>query len=338
MFFTKGFETINKIKDFNYKNIYLSERIQPSNSYFKLIINEIYNTLKNTFDKENTLEKIKFMEKTYPKVIGNFKEWLENYWNLERNEKLKNDILFDISNEKDYSSAIILYIAGMTDNFAIETYQNIVGFLKGVKMANLELYKIFVEVAKEQNITRASQNLNISQPAVTRHIKNLENELNIVLFNRTKRNGINTEIGQKLFEEISPVIEKIVEIDNKYSGLSEIRLGTYATMLSKVLSNSIAEFYSKNENAKIITITDNSKVLNFPLNGGDLDIAVLRKYNEDEYDSNKYKYISLGNFDFVLIANNKSNLCNKNKIKISDLKNKIIYMPRGENNSTNSFF
>ena len=204
-------------------------------------------------------------------------------------------------------------------------------------MANLELYKIFVEVAKEQNITRASQNLNISQPAVTRHIKNLENELNIVLFNRTKRNGINTEIGKKLFEEISPVIEKIVEIDNKYSGLSEIRLGTYATMLSKVLSNSIAEFYSKNENAKIITITDNSKVLNFPLNGGDLDIAVLRKYNEDEYDSNKYKYISLGNFDFVLIANNKSNLCNKNKIKISDLKNKIIYMPRGENNSTNSF-
>lgn len=60
-------------------------------------------------------------------------------------------------------------------------------------MANLELYKIFIEVAKEQNITRASQNLNISQPAVTRHIKNLENELNIVLFNRTKRNGINAK-------------------------------------------------------------------------------------------------------------------------------------------------
>ena len=58
-------------------------------------------------------------------------------------------------------------------------------------MANLELYKIFIEVARQKNITRASQNLNISQPAVTRHIKNLENELNIVLFNRKKRNGIN---------------------------------------------------------------------------------------------------------------------------------------------------
>ena len=47
-------------------------------------------------------------------------------------------------------------------------------------MANLELYKIFVEVADEKNMTRASEKLNISQPAITRHIKNLENELNIL--------------------------------------------------------------------------------------------------------------------------------------------------------------
>lgn len=55
-------------------------------------------------------------------------------------------------------------------------------------MPNLELYKIFVEVAKQKNITKASKMLHISQPAVTRHVKNLENELNIILFNRTRRN------------------------------------------------------------------------------------------------------------------------------------------------------
>lgn len=58
-------------------------------------------------------------------------------------------------------------------------------------MANLELYKIFVIVAKEENITKASQKLNISQPAVTKHIKNLENELNTLLFKRNKRNDLN---------------------------------------------------------------------------------------------------------------------------------------------------
>ena len=79
-------------------------------------------------------------------------------------------------------------------------------------MANLELYRIFVEVAKEKNLTRASEKLHISQPAVTRHIKNLENELNMVLFKRT--NGMElTEAGKRLYNELSTAIEKIVDVD-----------------------------------------------------------------------------------------------------------------------------
>ena len=58
-------------------------------------------------------------------------------------------------------------------------------------MANFELYKIFVLVAKEKNITKASEILSISQPAVTKHIQNLERELNATLFIREKRYAIN---------------------------------------------------------------------------------------------------------------------------------------------------
>lgn len=199
-------------------------------------------------------------------------------------------------------------------------------------MPNLELYKIFIQVANQKNITKASQNLHISQPAVTRHIKNLETELNTILFNRTKGMEL-TDAGKKLYNEISTPIEKIVEIDKRYSQTQEILLGTYATMLSKVLSNPIAKFYEENPNAKIITITDNSKMLNNPLNSGDLDIAIIKKCNETEYDTTKYNYISLGKMEYVLIANNKSDLCGK-KITLNNLKNKIIYIPRGDTPST----
>ena len=41
-------------------------------------------------------------------------------------------------------------------------------------MTNLELYKIFVLVANEENLTRASEKMNLTQPAVTKQIKNLE--------------------------------------------------------------------------------------------------------------------------------------------------------------------
>ena len=202
-------------------------------------------------------------------------------------------------------------------------------------MANLELYKIFVEVAKEQNITKASEKLNISQPAVTRHIKNLENELNTILFNRIKGMTL-TASGKDLYNKISPLIEQIVDIDKSFCSKGDIILGTYGTMLSKVLGSSIAEFYLENKDSKITVITDHAKMLNNPLDSGEFDILVTRKFEDLQNKNNKYKYIKLDTIDFVLIANNNSKLSKKSNIKISDLENQIIYLPRGESNATES--
>ena len=60
--------------------------------------------------------------------MNSFEEWISNYWNLSRAEKCKNDIVFNMENEKDYFKAIIYYISGMTDNFAIDIYNEIIGF------------------------------------------------------------------------------------------------------------------------------------------------------------------------------------------------------------------
>ena len=65
-------------------------------------------------------------------------------------------------------------------------------------MINLELYRIFVVVANELNITRASEKLNVSQPTVTKQIKNLENLLNVTLFERSNIGMKLTSDGNKL--------------------------------------------------------------------------------------------------------------------------------------------
>ena len=127
-FSEETFNFIKELKAFNYKNIYKTERMKPSNKYFELVLNEIYNILKSTYNEENTLEKINGMQKFYPELLKDFKEWLSNYWNLERKEYSKNERLFNISNEKDYYKAIIYYISGMTDNFAMEMYNKIIRF------------------------------------------------------------------------------------------------------------------------------------------------------------------------------------------------------------------
>lgn len=127
-FSQKMFDLMNELKKFNYEYIYLSDRLRPSSRYFDLVLNEIYNTLKNTYDRENTLNKISKMKKFYPDILNNFEEWLSKYWTYERKENSKNEVLFNIADEKDYTKAIIYYISGMTDNFAIEMYNKIIGF------------------------------------------------------------------------------------------------------------------------------------------------------------------------------------------------------------------
>ena len=127
-FSNETFNLLKEIKAFNYKHIYLADRIKPSTRYFSIVLNEIYFTLKNIYDGENTLNNMEKIKKTYPEVISNFQLWLENYWSFKRKSSNKNDVIFDIKNEKDFCKAIIYYISGMTDNFAIDTYNKIIGF------------------------------------------------------------------------------------------------------------------------------------------------------------------------------------------------------------------
>ena len=121
-FSNKTFEMVNNLKKFNYKKIYLSDKLLKSTHYFKLILNTIYDLLKESYKNMSKAEKI------CPDLLNDFNDWLKNYWNLERNAENKNDVIFNIQDEKDYYKAIILYISGMTDNYAIDMYNKIIRF------------------------------------------------------------------------------------------------------------------------------------------------------------------------------------------------------------------
>ncbi len=190
-------------------------------------------------------------------------------------------------------------------------------------MANLELYKIFCEVAKEGKLTKASEKLNISQPAITKHIHNLENELNTTLFIRNK-GMILTKKGQELFDKVYPAVKQIEEAEKSICESKSIVFGTYPTMLSKVLSKSIQKIY-KDTNLKISIITEPYKELYDRFLSYDIDIVIIRKTFDNVPDD--VKYIKLGDSEFVFFANAKSVL-NKNKIDIKDLENRMIYVPR----------
>lgn len=122
---------IDSIKRYNYENIYNNPRMEASNEYFRVVINRIYNTLKNLYggSESEIIEKFNQYEVFYPQIVSQFRDWLNKYWNLNKRENcnLENKIVFEL-NEKDFCKAIIEFIAGMTDNFAIDVYNEIIRF------------------------------------------------------------------------------------------------------------------------------------------------------------------------------------------------------------------
>ena len=119
-FSDEAFNFMNKLKKFNYKNIYLDERVTVAIDYFELVINTIYNTLKKYYSKKD------YMKKAYPEIISEFENWLKLYWSFDRNKICNNKVVFNINDEKDFNQAVIYYISGMTDNYAIDTFNKII--------------------------------------------------------------------------------------------------------------------------------------------------------------------------------------------------------------------
>ena len=145
---------------------------------------------------------------------------------------------------------------------------------------NFELYRIFYVVAKYQNITKASKELMISQPAISKSIKNLEEQLGGQLFIRTKRGVILTEEGKEFFNYIEKAIEYIDNAENKFSDLINLEVGTIRIGISTTLTKNflipyLEHFHEKYPNINIQISTIVSSKLFKHLKDGLLDLAIM---------------------------------------------------------------
>lgn len=131
--FSKDFyDLITLTKKFNYENIYAHKRLDNFKKYVQLVIRCIFDTLQGLYNGENTINKLGIFKDIYPLLIKTFTEWLIKYANTgskeRRNLRLENKIIYNLENENDYTRAIINYISGMTDNFAIKVFQELTSF------------------------------------------------------------------------------------------------------------------------------------------------------------------------------------------------------------------
>ncbi len=200
---------------------------------------------------------------------------------------------------------------------------------------NFEYYKVFYNVAKNKNITKAADELMISQPAVSRSIKNLEEQIGCNLFTRGKT-GVNlTEEGKTLYNEIKNAIEIIENAELKINEMIDLDFGILNIGISNTLTKHyllpyIKSFTSKYPKVNIKIHTGTSPELVNKARAGLVDLIFI---NFPSNIPNDFKQTKLEDIHDMFVAKTSEFKQLKDKtLKLEELNNyPIVLLAQGSN-------
>lgn len=187
-------------------------------------------------------------------------------------------------------------------------------------MPNFRL-KVFHAVAVHLNFSKAAELLYISQPAVSKNIKELETELDIKLFYRVAGKVKLTEAGRIVFAYTESVLglEKdlmfnLGTLKQKYSG--SLKLGASTTIGQYILPPILAQFHERHPDIELSLLNDNTEKIESALLKNEIDLAIV----EGSSKNSLIKYIPFIKDEIVAIVHTSQALSQTDEITIGDLK------------------
>ncbi len=149
-------------------------------------------------------------------------------------------------------------------------------------MDRLDNYRIFYEVAKVGNITRAAENLYISQPAISQVIKKMEEQLQAKLFIRNKSGVELTRFGQQVFQKVEIAILSIKAAENmaeeEHELLSgELIIGSGSMVAREFLLEPFERFLQSFPNIQIVQVEGVQSVMFEKLRKGEVDLIISQQ-------------------------------------------------------------
>lgn len=196
----------------------------------------------------------------------------------------------------------------------------------------IEQLEYIVSIAEHHSFSKAGKALHISQSAISQSITKLENELGVIIFERSHAGVKPTEEGQKLIELASEALNKIREIHaqaKKYSHKNQLNIGLvtglHLPFLPKVLSQLREEF----PNYEIIFTENPSLELVRGIERQEIDIAVIAIYEETIKNANLSLTKWYKGQTFVLVPRD-SPLATREIVRPEDLKEHTFVMFKGE--------
>jgi len=180
--------------------------------------------------------------------------------------------------------------------------------------------KVFYSVSKNQSFTKAAAELFITQPAVTKHVKLLEESLGVRLFERKGNFIVLTAAGEVLFRYATEIFRLYQEatfelgtLKKQYQG--SLRLGASTTIGQYLISPILASFHEKFPQIELTLLNGNSEFIENAVLSKSIDLGIV----EGKKHHNSLKYTEFMDDELVAVVHIKSKFAKQASISLDDL-------------------
>ena len=194
-----------------------------------------------------------------------------------------------------------------------------------------------LEVSETGNFTRAAERLSLSQPAVSQHIRALEQELGVRMFDRVNNALRPTHEGEIVIKYAKRMIALYRslrgELDDEKLQIASLTVGITHTAESNAIAETLARYVEMHESVSIKVVTASVDKLRRMLKNYEIDFAVIDGKKPDP----DFRYLMLDTDSLVLIVSPSHRLAKRNTVSVNDLRKEKLIL-RLPNSSTRKLF
>lgn len=181
--------------------------------------------------------------------------------------------------------------------------------------------KVFHTVAKRLNFTKAADELFITQPAVTKHIHELELHFSVKLFDRNGTRIKLTTAGQTLLQHTEALFALYSNLEFDMNHLSRqhsgrLRLGGSMTTAPYIIPPILAGFHHKYPNVQVTLMTGNTSQIEQALENKEIDLGIVEGYSRNA----SIRYMEFSKDEIVLVSNPGHAWAKRESVKPEELK------------------
>ena len=179
---------------------------------------------------------------------------------------------------------------------------------------------VFISVVENLSISKAANGLNISQPAVTRHIKELEDRYKTNLLERKGNKIYLTKAGEKVYNAFKAIAQQYRDLDFEIGQMQdsisgEFKIGASSTISQYVIPKVIASFHKRYPKIQIFLMNGNSFEVEKLLLDNQVDVAMVENYSSQS----GIRYIDFLSDELIVVTGGNSVYSKRKTITKDDL-------------------